>query len=56
MGKIKVEHPTHFFAAKIKVVKTFMASKLHKSWGIKANSKEMPIRCGPGNLKSHHEN
>jgi len=42
------------FAAKIKVVKTFMASNLlfmleNKSWGIKANSKEMPIRCGPGN-------
>jgi len=26
MGKIKVEHPTYFFAAKIKVAKTFMAS------------------------------
>jgi len=56
MGKIKVGHPTYFSAAEIKVVKTFMASNLlfvleNKSWGIKPNSKEMPIRCGPGNPK-----
>jgi len=40
MGKIKVEHPT-FFAAKIKVIKTFMAANLifileNKSWGYKS--------------------
>jgi len=42
----------YFFAAKIKVVKTFMASKLLfilENQSFKANSKEMPIRCGPGN-------
>jgi len=53
-GEIKVGHPTDFFAAKIKVVKTFMASNAlfileNKSWGYKPNSKEIPIRCGPGN-------
>jgi len=56
MGKIKVEHPTYFSAAKVKVVKTFMTSNLLlflkiKVGRIKPNSKEMPIRCGPGNPK-----
>ena len=51
-GKIKVGHPTYFFAAKIKVVKTFMASNLlfileNKSWGYKTNPKENPKSWGP---------
>ena len=50
-GEIKIEHPT-FFAAKIKVVKTFMASNLlfvleNKSWGYKSNPKQIPKSCGP---------
>jgi len=41
MGKINVGHPTYFFAAKTKVVKTYMASNVlfileNKSWGYKS--------------------
>jgi len=38
MGNTKVEHPTYVFAAKIKVVKTFMASNVleNKRWGYKS--------------------
>jgi len=58
MGKIKVGHPTYLFAAKIEVVKTFMASNLlfvleNRSWGYKnqfqANSKELWSQAIPRN-------
>jgi len=52
IGKIKVGHPTYLFTAKIKVVKTFMASNSlfileNKSWGYKSNPKQIPKSCGP---------
>jgi len=62
MGEIKVEHPTYFFAAKMKIAKTFMASNLlfipeNKSWGCKSNPKQIPKSCGPrqsGSTRTRH--
>jgi len=56
MGEIKVEHPTYFFAAKIKVVKTFMTSNLffileNKVGGINPILSKFQRAVVPGNLK-----